>query len=105
MGTDLRAIQIIHQLRQLMSLGGSPNGLAIVVRCLRPSERAKEVKNLDLERSLLPMERELGVHWNTETDQCRLWIRSKQREIIRRGLISIVSSVHDPLGFVCPYML
>ena len=68
-------------------------------------ERAKGVKNLDLDRSSLPVERALGIHWNTDTDQFGIQIKSKQREFTRRGLLSIVSSVYDPLGLVCPFVL
>ena len=46
-----------------------------VLEIIPPDERAKEMKNIDLERSSLPVERALGVQWNTETDQFRLRIR------------------------------
>ena len=33
------------------------------------SDRAKEVKDLDLSHDVLPAERALGVHWNAERDE------------------------------------
>ena len=68
-------------------------------------ERAKGVKNLDLEHSSLPIKWTLGIHWNTESDKFGVQIMSKHRETTRRGLLSVVRSVYDPLGLVCPFVL
>ena len=76
-----------------------------VLEAIPVEERAKGVKNLDLDHRSLPVERALGIHWNTDTDQFGIQIKSKQREFTRRGLLSIVSSVYDPLGLVCPFVL
>ena len=32
-------------------------------------------------------------------------IKIKDKALMRRGLLSVVSSVYDPLGFVCPFIL
>ena len=38
-------------------------------------ERAKELEILDLDRSSLSVERAIGVHWNTDTDQFGIQIK------------------------------
>ena len=58
-------------------------------------ERKPGVKNLDLDHSSLRVERALGIHWNTKSDQIDVQIKSKQREFTRRGLLSVVSSLYD----------
>ena len=58
-------------------------------------ERAGSVKEIDLEKEL-PVERTLGVQWN---------VAIKQKEETRRGVLSMISSVYDPLGFLVPFIL
>ena len=51
----------------------------------------------------LPAERALGVLWDTETDNFGVVL--KQKSWITRGLLSVISSVYDPLGFATPFVL
>ena len=76
-----------------------------VLEAVPVEERAKGVKDLDLDCSSLPAARALGIHWNTEADQFGVQFKRKQREFTQRGLLSVVSSVYDPLGLVCPFVL
>ena len=108
--TSEKAINIVHSLCKLLPLVGFRlkkwiSNARRVLEAIPVEERAKGVNNLDLDRSSLPVERALGIHWYTDTDQFGIQIKSKQREYTRRGLLSIVSSVYDPLGLVCPFVL
>ena len=76
-----------------------------VLERIQEEDRAKEVKNLDLDQSSLPMERALGMHWDVETDKFGFQIRTKDKPATRRGILSVVSSVFDPLGLVAPAIL
>ena len=109
-GITEEAISIVHSLCKLLALVGFPLTKWIssdrrVLEAIPVEERAKGVKNLDLDRSSLPVERALGIHWNTDTDHFGIQIKSKLKEFTRRGLLSIVSSVYDPLGLVCPFVV
>lgn len=68
-------------------------------------ERTKGLKNLDLHQSSLPMERALGVQWCVETDSFQLQINLQDKPLTRRGILSTVSSVYYPLGFLAPFIL
>ena len=68
-------------------------------------ERAKELNSLNLDPESLPVERALGVVWNTELDQFGITVKVKDTEFTKRGLLSVLSSVYDPLGMVCPFVL
>ena len=46
----------------------------------------------------LPAKRVLGVVWDTETDTFEFRVTFKQKSWTRRGLLSVISSVCDPLG-------
>ena len=70
-----------------------------VLETIPESERSDSVKSLDLER--LPVERALGVHFDTLSFE----ISIRERPPTRRGILSVISSLYDPLGFASPYTL
>ncbi len=101
------AVTLVNSLTKLLALGGFRltkwiSNSRKVVESIPLDERAKGVKDLDLDRAPLPIERALGVHWNTDTDVFSIKINPKEKSFTRRGLLSIVSSVYDPLGLVHP---
>jgi len=57
-------------------------------------EMASPSINLDLDD--LPIERSLGLLWNTETDSFRFAVTSRQSVLSKRGVLSQVSSVFEP---------
>ena len=56
-------------------------------------------------RDQLPMERALGVQWDVEQDSFTFSILNKHKPLTRRGILSSVSSIYDPLGFLSPVIL
>lgn len=63
----------------------------------------ESVKKLDLEKP--QCERVLGLQWNTKTDTFEFQVNIKERPLTRRGILSVVSSIYDPLGFISPVIL
>ena len=76
-----------------------------VIRSIPESDRAEGVKNIDLNLDKLPMERVLGVHWCIQSDAFCFRIVLQDRPCTRRGILSTVSSIFDPLGFIAPVIL
>ena len=68
-------------------------------------QRAKDLKELDLDRDKLPIERALGLLWCVESDSFKFKMEVKQHSLTRRGMLSTTSSVYDPLGFLSPVTL
>ncbi|KAJ8364798.1 hypothetical protein SKAU_G00136290 [Synaphobranchus kaupii] len=68
-------------------------------------ERAKEVKDLDLDKDKLPVERALGMRWDIQSDAFFFMITPNQQADSRRSILSVLNSVYDPLGFLAPVML
>ncbi|KAL7849609.1 hypothetical protein SRHO_G00212320 [Serrasalmus rhombeus] len=79
-------------------ISNSRNVLAVIPE----DERAKEVKDLDLDCDILPVERALGVRWCVQSDAFKFYISIPDRPLTRRGILSTVSSFYDPLGFLAP---
>ena len=68
-------------------------------------DRVKNVRNIDLNHEALPVERALGVFWDVEDDCFGFKVTVKVTPPTRRGLLSTVSSIYDPFGFIVPYTL
>ena len=51
------------------------------------------------------METALGVLWNIEEDVFKFKVNMKEKPKTRRDMLSTLSSVYDPLGFVAPFIL
>ncbi|XP_071094630.1 uncharacterized protein [Haliotis cracherodii] len=76
-----------------------------VMKAIPSEERAKDVIQLNLDCESLPSERALGVIWFVESDTLGFQIQSKPKPNTKRGILSIVSSIYDPLGFIAPFVL
>ena len=66
---------------------------------------AKGLTDIDIFCESLPVERTLGVLWNIESDCFQFRVTLSDKPLTRRGLLSTVSSIYDPLGFISPLVL
>ena len=70
-----------------------------------PEEHRKAgLKNEDLLGNL-PKEQALGVLWKTEENLLGFKVSIKDKSITRNGILFILSSVYDPLGFGIPFLI
>ncbi|XP_060757456.1 uncharacterized protein LOC132868527 [Neoarius graeffei] len=65
-------------------------------------DRATDLKDLDLAADDLPVQRSLGLHWDLESDCFTYCVEDERKPFTRRGVLSTVNSLYDPLGFVSP---
>ena len=104
------AVELVHQLQDILSKGGfrltkwSCNSSEVLDSIPRV-ERAKSVLDLDLDKGKLPIQRTLGLHWDMTSDKFWFNVVLKDKPNTRRGILSLVSSVYDPLGFVAPIIV
>ena len=76
-----------------------------VLEALPVEDRSKDLKDLDLRHDILPVLRSLGTYWCIESDTIGFCIQLKDKPLTRRGILSTVISVYDPLGIVAPEIL
>ncbi|XP_071827282.1 uncharacterized protein [Apostichopus japonicus] len=76
-----------------------------VLASIPSDDRAPELKSLDLNQQGIPISRALGVQWSPQTDMLKFEVTPVKRDHTRRGLLSVVCSLFDPLGFVAPFVL
>lgn len=97
---------VLFVLKEAFSL---PNGLATGTLCLLAAipqqDRFMEIKDLDFDSDTLPVEIALGVQWCVQSDSFKFKIILKDRPLTSRGILSTISSIYDPLGFLAPIVL
>ena len=67
-------------------------------------DRAQHRAQVDLAQPT-SIERPLGIHWCIQNDCLEFRITLKDRPLTRRGMLSTISSIYDPLGLAAPFML
>ena len=107
LGSEKAAIQMVEDLNALCKRGGFvlEKWISNSRTVLQTKQKAKELKDLDLDRDNLPLERALGLLWCVESDSFKFKMEVKQQALTRRGMLSITSSVYDPLGILAPVTL
>ena len=73
-----------------------------VMEAFSNEDRGKDLRNLDLRHDSLPPQRSLGVYCNLEQDIFSFKVDLPEK---RRGVLSIVNSMYDPLGLAVPVPL
>lgn len=101
------AIEAASQLRELVSRGGFRltkwvSSCRGVLSTIAAEERGAGVSEIELGGDRLPAERALGLTWDLEKDSFGVRSTVPDRPMTRRGLLAVVSSIYDPLGFACP---
>ena len=105
--TEQEAICLYKDLRKICAKGGFNltkwiSNSRSVLAAIPEEERAKEVKDLDLDQDILPVERALGVRWCAQSDTFGFSITIPEKPLTRRGILSTVGSFYDPLGILSP---
>ena len=76
-----------------------------VMQAFPQEDLAKDLMNLDLITDAYPMQRSLGMLWNINTDTFRFHSSSEVKPCTRRGILSTVHSIFDPMGFIAPVVI
>ena len=76
-----------------------------VMEAFPNEDRGKDLRDLDLRCDPLPPQRSLGVYWNLEKDAFTYKVDPADKPFTRRGVLSIVNSIYDPLGLAAPVLL
>ena len=104
------AVHAIKKLQELCSRGGFNLTKFIsnkqeVIKSIPDDKRKPNVRNELVTLGNLPEEKALGVKWDTQNDTLGFYIKFADKPLTRRGLLSTLSSVYDPLGLAAPFLL
>ena len=82
-------------------ISNSPN----ILKQLLPYGVSQKHSIVDLDLQNTPIRRTLGVLWDTENDLLKVKTIQKDIPMIKRALLSLVSSIFDPLGILTPTII
>lgn len=107
LASEQEAICLYGDLRRICAKGGFHlnkwmSNSRSVLAAIPEEERSKEVKDLDLDQDILPVERALRVRWYAQSDTFGFSITIPNKPLTRRGILSTVGSFYDPLGMLSP---
>ncbi|XP_072174663.1 uncharacterized protein [Diadema setosum] len=102
------AVTQVEDIRELLSRGGFRltkwlSNDRDVLGSIPEEDRAASVSSLDIDE--LPAECTLGILWDVETDCFGSKVHLHEKPATRRGILSIASSLYNPLGFIAPFVL
>ena len=101
-------IKVIKQLPKLLLQGGFHltkwlTNNKQVLETIPVTERSSSLQRHELNGDV--KERVLGIYWNVRDDEFGFDVVLQDKPFTRRGILSTVSSLYDPLGFVAPIIL
>ncbi|XP_064462753.1 uncharacterized protein LOC135373586 [Ornithodoros turicata] len=105
--TEEAAIDLLQRTKDMLAVANlrlhkiASNSVA-VMKAFPSEEHAKDLKDLDLGTDSPPTQRSLGLSWNIKHDAFTFHVPPNKKPHTRRGLLSTVNSLYDPLGFATP---
>ena len=106
--TTEEAEKVIRSLKKVLKEAGFDltkfrSNKNAILKTVPEEDRLGGVSNLDLNKA--SSDRTLGVSWNTQTDQFEIRVCIKEKPVTRRGILSMMSQVFDPMGIIHPFLL
>ncbi|KAK7899128.1 hypothetical protein WMY93_019981 [Mugilogobius chulae] len=108
--TEEQALSLYKELVALCSDGGFRltkwlSNRPAVMNAVPLFQRATSMEQLNMELDSVSVERVLGLEWSIKSDTFRFNVKLKDQPITRRGMLSIIASIYDPLGMLSPVIL
>lgn len=76
-----------------------------VLNAFPADDLAKGMKELEFGKDSLPNQRSLGLNWNLESDVFFFQVATGDKPYTKRGVLSTINSIFDPIGFLAPVVL
>lgn len=108
--SEEEAICVINEAKQLCNSGNLRlhkfvSNSQQVLDSLPKDDCAETVRNQDLKLGEQQIERALGVKWCVTSNHFQFQVVVNERPLSRKGVLSTIASIYDPLGFVAPFVL
>ena len=108
--TEIEAVHLVKEAIELCNSGRLHLHKFItnskeVIATIPEGECALGATDLDMALGEPKIERALGIQWCVASDQFHFRTQAKENPFTRRGVLSTVASIFDPLGFVAPVIL
>ncbi|XP_077080710.1 uncharacterized protein LOC143733040 [Siphateles boraxobius] len=77
----------------------------IITSAFPSEDLATDMQGLDLGQTAPPIQRSLGLGWDLSTDLFKFQVTVNEKPFTKRGVLSVINSVFDPLGFAVPVIV
>ena len=110
--TPERAVETMKKTQAALRIGGNlrlhkvASNNPDVVNAFPPEDRSADLENMDLcILDDVPLQRSLGLHWSLQSDSFTFQVKFEEKPYTKRGVLSTLHSIYDPLGFIAPFIL
>lgn len=105
--TESKAIALLKETQELLAasnlrLHKIASNSPEVMMAFPSEDLAVGLKDLDYSTEFPPMQRSLGVSWDITKDTFTFRVSETEKPYTQRGVLSIINSLFDPLGFAVP---
>ena len=76
-----------------------------ILQSLPKNNVSPKLTEIILPVNYIPIERALGILWNPEMDTFYIKYTIKSVIAVKRGILSLISSIFDPLGLIAPALI
>ncbi|XP_060085112.1 uncharacterized protein LOC132564475 [Ylistrum balloti] len=103
-----RAVSLVQRTQTALYDGGRfrlhkiASNSTEVLELFPKEDLAKDLKDLDLGQDCLPEQRSLGICWDIVSDRFLFRADKDLKPFTRRGVLSVINSLFDPIGFTAP---
>ncbi|KAK3107001.1 hypothetical protein FSP39_004706 [Pinctada imbricata] len=108
---ERHAIDLLTRTRQALMSGGKlrlhkiASNSQEVMDAFPEEDRAKDLKNLDMNFDEVPLQKSLGLSWDIQKDVFKFDVLLQSNPFSKRGMLATLNSLYDPIGFVSPVVL
>ena len=105
-----KAVHLLSELTDLLASGGfqlakQSSNCREVIETIPADLLAPQLSEIDIHVDNLPSHKTLGLVWDPNKDRLCIKADFGGHPFTRRGLLSVLASIYDPLGLIAPYML
>jgi len=76
-----------------------------VTKAFPRENRASDLRDLDFSKDTILMQPTQGVLWDVSNDAFTFQVSLGEKPFTRRGVLSIINSLYDPLGLAAPVVV
>ncbi|XP_073763460.1 uncharacterized protein [Danio rerio] len=105
--SETQAIDVLRRTQKMLAqsnirLHKISSNSPVVTSAFPHEDLATGLQGLDLGQHPPPMQHSLGLGWDLSTDQFSFQVEISDKPFTKRGVLSVINSLYDPLGFAVP---
>ncbi len=105
--SEAEAVDVLRRAQQMLArsnlrLHKISSNSPVIMRAFPNEDLAATLQGLDLSANSPAIQRSLGLYWDLSTDTFVFQVSISDKPYTKRGVLSTINSLYDPLGFIVP---